>query len=105
MPSESGTLHKVRRILFNIGQRGRKKAENAHAFCEWLDGGLAWHRADFRKVFGDDANAESLIFDSVVNQLNESLDSTQPEDLAGVADEILTQLENRAEFIAEEIDK
>ncbi len=104
-PSESGTLHRVRQVVFGIGASGRTKARKPNQFCKWIDSDLIYHRQQFRKLLGEDANAESLIFDSVVNQLNESLDSTQPEDLASVADEILTQLENRAEFIAEEIDK
>jgi HK97 family phage portal protein len=100
---EDRTLHDVRRLLFNIGQRGRHKAKKPTAFCEWVDGGLAWHREQFRATFGDNPDVESLVFDALCNELNEALNRTQADELSSVAGEILKKHEQRAEFITQEL--
>jgi len=100
---EGRTLHDVRRLLFNIGQRGRHKAKKPTDFCEWVDGRLSAHRKQFRDVFGDSPDVESLVFDALCNELNEALNRAQPEELESVADEILKKHELRAEFITEEL--
>ncbi len=101
---ERATLHDVQRVLFNLGQRARHKAKNPRAFCEWVDGGLAYHRKEFRQVFGECPDVESMMFDAVINEFNGLLDNTQPEDLPGVVDETIRKHEAKAEFFASELE-
>lgn len=80
--------HAMRRVIYHLGSAARKRAEKPESLRQWVAGGLAYHRQQYRDLVADDQ--EEAVLGPIIRQLRAALDTDDP---AATVDGIMTHLE------------
>lgn len=82
---------KLRRLVFGLCARARHKSSNPNGFCEWVDGGLAWHVEQYRHEIGDGREAEWIA--PYLESLRQAAEANSRDTLPAAIDTLTTQWE------------
>lgn len=89
-PCKGGENHARSRVVYNLGGRARHKAKNPRAFVQWVDGGLAAHRAEAVELLGEPGGA---VVDAALAELRGLVERVSAADLVAAVDAAATRWE------------
>ena len=80
----------TRRLVFEVGARARKKAENPRAFLEWVDSDLKYHREKASKM-----GVKPAILDEIASECREILENNPADELLSAVERSMAKYESR----------